>query len=54
MKHPQTNMVIATGAGNVVRAAYSSGKPAIGVGAANVPALIDETAGAYASCAAGC
>ena len=40
----QADLILATGGPNMVRAAYSSGKPAIGVGAGNTPALIDETA----------
>ncbi len=44
MKHPATNMILATGGPGMVKAAYSSGKPAIGVGAGNTPAVIDETA----------
>ena len=38
------DMVLATGGPGMVHAAYSSGKPAIGVGAGNTPAVIDETA----------
>ncbi len=38
MKHPQVKLILATGGGAMVRAAYSSGKPAIGVGAGNGPA----------------
>jgi len=44
MSHPDINMILATGGPAMVRAAYSSGKPAIGVGAGNTPAVIDETA----------
>lgn len=44
MQHPKIAMIFATGGPNMVRAAYSSGKPAIGVGAGNTPAVIDETA----------
>ncbi|MFP4104594.1 MAG: bifunctional acetaldehyde-CoA/alcohol dehydrogenase [Phycisphaerae bacterium] len=44
MKHPKVNMILATGGPGMVKAAYSSGKPAIGVGAGNTPAVIDETA----------
>lgn len=44
MKHKDINMILATGGPGMVRAAYSSGKPAIGVGAGNTPAVIDETA----------
>ncbi len=38
------DLVVATGSQNNVRAAYSSGTPAIGVGAGNVPVIIDESA----------
>ncbi|NVP00621.1 bifunctional acetaldehyde-CoA/alcohol dehydrogenase, partial [Photobacterium damselae subsp. damselae] len=38
------NLILATGGPGMVKAAYSSGKPAIGVGAGNVPVVIDETA----------
>lgn len=44
MKHPQIALILATGGPGMVKAAYSSGKPAIGVGAGNTPAVIDETA----------
>lgn len=44
MQHPKVNMILATGGPGMVKAAYSSGKPAIGVGAGNTPAVIDETA----------
>lgn len=44
MHHPKIALILATGGPNMVRAAYSSGKPAIGVGAGNTPAVIDETA----------
>ena len=37
-------LILATGGPGLVKAAYSSGKPAIGVGAGNTPAVIDETA----------
>lgn len=39
-----SNMILATGGPGMVKAAYSSGRPAIGVGAGNTPAVIDETA----------
>lgn len=38
------DLTLATGGPGMVKAAYSSGKPAIGVGAGNTPAIIDETA----------
>lgn len=44
MEHPAINLILATGGPGMVRAAYSSGKPAIGVGAGNVPVVIDEYA----------
>lgn len=44
MHHPDINLILATGGPGMVRAAYSSGKPAIGVGAGNTPVVIDETA----------
>ncbi len=44
MKHDDINLILATGGPGMVEAAYSSGKPAIGVGAGNVPVVIDETA----------
>ncbi|MDR2677013.1 MAG: aldehyde dehydrogenase family protein [Puniceicoccales bacterium] len=44
MKHPLVDTIIATGGPGMVKAAYSSGKPALGVGAGNTPAIIDESA----------
>ena len=44
MKHSSINLILATGGPGMVKAAYSSGKPAIGVGAGNTPVVIDETA----------
>jgi len=44
MKHPDVAMVIATGGGAMVKAAYSSGHPALGVGPGNVPVYIEKTA----------
>ncbi len=40
----EVDLILATGGPGMVRAAYSSGKPAIGVGAGNTPAIIDESA----------
>ena len=40
----EADTILATGGPGMVRAAYSSGKPAIGVGAGNTPAVIDESA----------
>lgn len=44
MGHRDISLILATGGPGMVKAAYSSGKPAIGVGAGNTPAVIDETA----------
>jgi acetaldehyde dehydrogenase (acetylating) len=44
MKHKQTAVILATGGIGLVRAAYSSGKPAFGVGPGNVPVCIERTA----------
>ncbi|WP_099350443.1 bifunctional acetaldehyde-CoA/alcohol dehydrogenase [Erwinia amylovora] len=44
MHHPDVNLILATGGPGMVKAAYSSGKPAIGVGAGNTPVVIDEYA----------
>ncbi|MGI8543388.1 MAG: aldehyde dehydrogenase family protein [Aridibacter sp.] len=44
MKHKRTAVILATGGTGLVRAAYSSGKPAFGVGPGNVPVFIEKTA----------
>lgn len=44
MHDPRTDVIVATGGSDVVRAAYSSGNPALGVGPGNVPILVDATA----------
>jgi acetaldehyde dehydrogenase/alcohol dehydrogenase len=44
MSHRHTAMILATGSTSLVRAAYRSGNPAIGVGPGNVPAFIGRTA----------
>ena len=44
MKHPRTSVILSTGGSGIVRAAYSSGKPAFGVGPGNVPVLVDRSA----------
>ena len=44
MKHPLTALILATGGTGLVRAAYSAGKPAFGVGPGNVPSYIEKTA----------
>jgi acetaldehyde dehydrogenase / alcohol dehydrogenase len=40
----ESDLILATGGPGMVKSAYSSGKPALGVGAGNVPAIIDSTA----------
>ena len=42
MKHPDIATILATGGPGMVKAAYSSGKPALGVGAGNAPAYVDS------------
>jgi acetaldehyde dehydrogenase (acetylating) len=44
MKHRSTALILATGGIGLVRAAYSSGKPAFGVGPGNVPSMIERSA----------
>src|SRR5690625_3188389 len=44
MKHSDIDLILATGGGVLVKAAYSSGKPAYGVGPGNVPVYIEKTA----------
>ncbi|GCE76353.1 bifunctional acetaldehyde-CoA/alcohol dehydrogenase [Cellulomonas biazotea] len=44
MNHPGVALILATGGNAMVRAAYSCGKPALGVGAGNVPAYIEKSA----------
>lgn len=44
MKHPNVATILATGGNSMVKAAYSCGKPALGVGAGNVPAYIEKSA----------
>lgn len=44
MSHKDINLILATGGPGMVHAAYSSGTPAIGVGAGNTPVVIDATA----------
>ena len=43
MKHPGVATILATGGNAMVSAAYSCGKPALGVGAGNVPAYVEKT-----------
>lgn len=49
MHAPEVDMIIATGGPAMVKAAYSSGKPALGVGAGNSPAYIERTADVHAA-----
>lgn len=44
MKHKDINLILATGGGGLVKAAYSSGKPAYGVGPGNVPCYVEKSA----------
>ncbi|MBJ6362276.1 bifunctional acetaldehyde-CoA/alcohol dehydrogenase [Paenibacillus sp. GCM10012307] len=44
MNHPDISLVLATGGASMVKAAYSTGKPALGVGPGNVPCLIEKSA----------
>ena len=44
MNHPGIDLILATGGSGMVKSAYSSGKPALGVGPGNVPCYIDKSA----------
>lgn len=44
MHHPGVSLILATGGNAMVKAAYSAGKPALGVGAGNVPAYVHRSA----------
>jgi acetaldehyde dehydrogenase (acetylating) len=44
MQHRFTSLILSTGGAGIVKAAYSSGKPAIGVGPGNVPVYVDRSA----------
>ncbi|WP_042355725.1 bifunctional acetaldehyde-CoA/alcohol dehydrogenase [Bacillus rubiinfantis] len=44
MNHPKVSLILATGGAGMVKSAYSSGKPALGVGPGNVPCYIEKTA----------
>ena len=44
MNHPEVNLILATGGTGMVKAAYSCGKPALGVGPGNVPCYIEKSA----------
>lgn len=51
MKHPDVSLVLATGGGAMVRAAYSSGKPTLAVGPGNSPVYIHRSATDISDCA---
>lgn len=44
MNHPKVSLILATGGSGMVRAAYSAGKPALGVGPGNVPCYVEKSA----------
>lgn len=44
MNHPKLSLILATGGAGMVKSAYSSGKPALGVGPGNVPCYIEKSA----------
>ena len=50
MNHPGVSMILATGGPGMVKAAYSSGKPALGVGAGNTPCYIEKSAKLERAC----
>lgn len=50
MNHPDVATVLATGGTGMVRAAYSTGKPALGVGPGNVPCYIEKSADLHQVC----
>ena len=50
MNHPGVSLVLATGGAGMVKAAYSTGKPALGVGPGNVPCYIERTAKLERAC----
>ncbi len=50
MNHPGVSTILATGGTGMVRAAYSTGKPALGVGPGNVPCYIEKTADLHQAC----
>ena len=50
MKHSGVALILATGGSSMVKAAYSAGKPALGVGPGNVPCYIEKTANLKRAC----
>ncbi len=51
MRHPKTAIILATGGHGLVKSAYGSGKPALGVGPGNVPVLLEKSADVAAAVA---
>ncbi len=51
MRHEETDLIVATGGTPMVRAAYRSGNPTVGVGSGNTPVYVDRTADAAAAAA---
>jgi acetaldehyde dehydrogenase (acetylating) len=51
MRHERTGVILSTGGHGIVKAAYSSGKPAFGVGPGNVPVMLERTADVAAAIA---
>ncbi|MEK4145545.1 bifunctional acetaldehyde-CoA/alcohol dehydrogenase [Robertmurraya sp. FSL W8-0741] len=47
MNHSEVSLILATGGSGMVKSAYSSGKPALGVGPGNVPCYIEKSADVY-------
>ncbi len=50
MNHPGISLILATGGGGMVKAAYSAGKPALGVGPGNVPCYINKNVDVWRAC----
>ncbi len=50
MNHPSVSLILATGGSGMVRAAYSCGKPALGVGPGNAPCYIETSANVKRAC----
>jgi acetaldehyde dehydrogenase/alcohol dehydrogenase len=50
MNHESVNLILATGGPAMVKASYSTGHPAIGVGSGNAPVLVDDTANLNQAC----
>ena len=50
MQSNEVKLILSTGGPGIVKASYSTGKPAIGVGSGNAPILVDETANIEQAC----